>query len=85
MADDGGCCKPMAPCMDVKVVKLSPSMRASILSFNFSQLPVLAFVCPTVIDLKALVVCARHEVGALIRVWHGPPRVWLSIIRVLQI
>lgn len=81
------CCEHLAtaPCMDVKILKLPVSIYASSLSFDFTQIPVTACLLPTVIELKTDVFSVCRNADLVARVWHGPPRVWLSIIRVLQI
>lgn len=82
---DNGCCQPTKPCMSVTVVKLSPSVSAVSTSFDFHQLPVIVGDWLTTVDLRPLLSPTFLVPETVDSVWHGPPRVWLSLIRVLQI
>lgn len=84
-AQDGGCCKTSSPCMHLKIAKLSPVTQVAGSLFCFS-VPILALpverqnVAPITCTLTSRLAALGSE-----EVWHGPPRLWLSIIRVLQI
>lgn len=75
-----------ASCMHMNVVQLSPMTQAAAHAWQCS-VPVVCLLPQTVAVPHAPVACLSRlaAIGGS-EVWHGPPpRMWLAIIRVLQI
>ena len=84
-AHGDGCCKTASPCMHLKIARLSPATQAVAHFFCF-DIPVLALPLEQLAVVRPLpsATINRAAIGSG-EVWHGPPRLWLSVIRVLQI
>ena len=79
------CCCAKAPCMTVRVLKLSPSVppvtvTRPLLPVTF--LPALFHTAPPACVPVLHGLPVQKPRG---RAWHGPPRSWLAFIRVLVI
>lgn len=79
------CCKQQKGCMHLSVLKLQPSVPGVAQAFSFTALPAVLALPPLQAVLPACPVVVRRIYGSAVPARHGPPRLWLAIIRVLQI
>ena len=78
-------CKPMPGCIDVEVLKLSPTTRSSVSSFDFTQVPVLVPLCNFVDNVEPMAAAVGRVAWIARNVWHEPPRGYLALLRVLRL
>lgn len=84
-AAHGKCCRPMKGCMHLSVLKLQPSVPGVAQTFSFMALPSAVALPPLPAVLPQCAVSVRRIFRCAVPARHGPPRLWLAIIRVLLI
>ena len=78
-------CSPTSDCMSVEHVQLSPSNAAHSIDYDFNAVQPLLAIIPTIV--AEWLFCIQNKL--IVRIFNlvrgGPPREYLSFIRVLRI
>ena len=78
-------CSPTSDCMSVEHVQLSPSNAAHSIDYHFNAVQPLLAIIPTIV--AEWLFCIQNKL--IVRIFNlvrgGPPREYLSFIRVLRI
>ena len=78
-------CSPTSDCMSVEHVQLSPSNAAHSIDYDFNAVQPLLAIIPTIVAEWLFCIQNKPIVRIFDLVRGGPPREYLSFIRVLRI